>query len=140
MGIFTLIISMLFYLSLVIIFILYIISFSFKKYNIADKFLFLLFIDGFITIMVLSWMVILMNGGFNVNFHIKGDYSWTFFVFVPFFVVVMVLDYFVRKRIEKKESIILLTARYLLPVIVVIAFALATVLLNFNFNYYSYIK
>ena len=141
MHILGLIISILFYISLIIVLGLYVYNFIFKNYKQANGMLRILFLHGLVVIMVLSWALIIMSGGYGVilELYVNNDYSWLIFVFVPILALIIVTDQFVKRHIEKQTNVFYMIARFLLPVFVVLVISAATFLIYSNCNYFVYL-
>jgi len=137
-----LIISIFFYISLIIILGLYIYNFFFKNYKQANSILMLLFLHGLVVIMALSWALILMSGGYGVilELYVNNDYSWLIFVFVPILILIIVTDQFTKMHVEGSKNGFFLVARFLLPVFVVLIISAATFLIYSNCNYFVYLS
>lgn len=118
---------------------LYPILFFKKKYPHADKTLVTFFLEGMITIMVLSWLLIIMNGGFNINFYINIEFGWILFIIVPILILVLLIDYYLRKRIKFYVNLFGKVARFLLPTISVDLFAMNISIYYFSIYYFIYL-
>lgn len=139
MQILGLIISILFYLLLIVIMGVYVFFFFMKKYNYANWTIRLLFFHSLITIMVLSWALVLMNGGFDVNFYLNIDYTWLLIPFSIIFIIINTIDALLQKKIEIKQSPPYIIGRFLLPGSVVLIACLSTLILFFNCHYFVYL-
>lgn len=137
-----LIISIFFYISLIIILGLYVYNFIFKNYKQANSLLMILFLHGLVVIMALSWALILMSGGYGVilELYVNNDYSWLLFVFIPILALIIIIDQFTKKHIETSKNTIFLIGRFLLPVFVVLIISAATFLIYSNCSYFVYLS
>ena len=142
MHVFGLLISIFFYISLLIVLGLYIYNVFFKNYKQANKMLLILFLHGLVVVMVLSWALIIMCKGYGVIFelYINNDYSWLIFVFIPILILIIVSDQIVKRHIERSNSILYLVARFLLPMFVGVIIAAATFIMFSNCNYFVYLS
>ncbi len=118
---------------------LYPILFFKKKYPQADKTLVILFLVGMFTIMILSWLLIIMNGGFNINFYINIEFGWLLFIVVPILLLILLIDYFLRKKIKFYANMFGRVARFLLPTISVGLFVMNITIYYFSIYYFIYL-
>ena len=141
MHVLGLLISIFFYISLLIVLGLYFYNVLFKNYKQADKMLLMLFLHGLVVVMVLSWALIIMCQGFGIIFelYINNDYSWLIFIFVPILVLIIVADQIVKKHVVQSNSILFTIARFLLPMFVGLVIAAATFIMFSNCNYFVYL-
>ena len=132
MHVFGLLISIFFYISLLIVLGLYIYNVFFKNYKQANKMLLILFLHGLVVVMVLSWALIIMCKGYGVIFEL--------FVFIPILILIIVSDQIVKRHIERSNSILYIVARFLLPMFVGIIIVAATFIMFSNCNYFVYLS
>lgn len=133
------IVSVFIFLTLLVLFFLYIGNVMFKKYSFANNLLPFLFLHSLFTIMILSWSLIVMNNGFDIEFSIKIDYTILLFLIVPIFIFVELYDRSVRKNIYGKAQLFSKMYRWLLPTLTLLLFVIASVILYFNCHYYLYL-
>lgn len=134
-----LIVSIFIYVTLLGLFFLYIGNAMFKKYKFCNNLLPFLFLHSLFSIMILSWALIVMNNGFDIEFGLKMDYTILLFLLVPMIIVVELYDRGVRKNIYGKARLVSKTYRWLLPTFTLLLFAVATVVLYFNCHYYFHL-
>jgi hypothetical protein len=137
-----LIISIFFYISLIIILGLYVYNFVFKNYKQANSLLMILFLHGLVVVMALSWALIIMSGGYGVilELYVNNDYSWLLFVFIPILALIIVVDQFTKRHIPENTNKFFIVARFLLPVFAVLVISVATFLIYSNCSYFVYLS
>lgn len=140
MEVFGLILSIVFYVSQFLLLGGYFVFLIKKNFRFSNALLLLLFLHSLVVIMVLSWALILMNGGFDVNFYLNIDYTWIIAVFVPLFIAIIISDVILQRNIEQEKNILIAVCRYLLPTFCVLTLTLGTILLYFNCNYFTYLR
>ncbi len=140
MEVFALIISIVMYLSILTVLGFYVFFFFTKRYDYANQTLRLLFIHSLITIMILSWSLILMNGGFDVNFYLNIDYTWLLIPFGIFFIVINTIDALLQKKIQTQSSPVYIVGRFLLPGSIVLIMCACTIILYFSCHYLVYLS
>lgn len=134
-----LIVSVFIYLTLLGLFFLYIGNAMFKKYKFSNNLLPFLFLHSLFTILILSWGLIVMNNGFDIEFNLKIDYTILLFLVVPIFIVVEFYDRKVRKDLFNAEQRVNKLYRWILPTLTLLLFVVSSVILYFNCNYYFYL-
>ena len=101
------------------------------------------FISIFVSIAIMSWALVMMNGGFRVNIHISIDYSWLIILLCVLIGINLIWYYlFMRKNIyfiDKKDSPLITTVGFFFPIILSITLTLMTGLVYFVCNYYLYL-
>lgn len=117
--------------------------FVLKKFKYAGYALHLAFLVVLLTIMIMSWNIIFMNGGFNVNFSAtpKFSYDWIIIMalcYMIFFAITHVI--LVKKMHFQDKNSLISAARYLLPASLTIFYSLATIVFWFSVNCYCNLK
>lgn len=141
MAVFGLIFSALIYTSLIALFIFIIIIFIKKMYTLSYQLMMILFLHGLVTIMALSWGIIIMSGGFKVSveLYVKNDYTWLLFFFVGLLFIIVSMDVVMKKHVKPEENIIMEVSRYLLPVFNIVSITVATFLFYSSCNYFHFV-
>lgn len=141
MAVFGLIFSALIYTSLIALFIFIIIIFLKKMYTLSYQLMMILFLHGLITIMGLSWGIIIMSGGFkvSVDLYIKNDYTWLLFFFIGILFVIVSMDVVMKKHVKPEENLIMEVSRFLLPVFNIISISFSTFLFYSSCNYFHFV-
>ena len=98
------ILSSVFFGSVMIMLLFYLYFCFMRKTNKANNILLLIFLHALFTIMVESWSLILMNGGYNIIFALKIDYSIVLYFAIPLLIIVEIEDFILRKKIIKSEE------------------------------------
>lgn len=119
--------------------LLYFIQFFKRKYSNCDKMLRLFFIEGMITLMLLSWLLIIMNNGFNINFFLNIDFGYLLILIIPAFIFIEVIDYLLRKQIKYYYNTLAIIARFLLPTICIVLFIINLFIYYFSIHYFIYL-
>lgn len=142
MPLFGLIISIFFYVSLILLFGLFLCAFFRKNYKFANQLLMLLFVYSMIVIMALSWALVIMNSGFNVkmSIYLNNDYTWLAFVFMALLFGVVLSDTIIKRHIEQDKHMFFVVARFILPLITVIAMTADTFILFSSCNYFKFLS
>lgn len=119
--------------------IAYFIQFFRNKYFTSDKMLRMFFIQGMITLMILSWLLIIMNNGFNINFYLNIEFEWLLIIIIPIFILVEFIDYLLRKHIKYYYNTFAIIARFLLPTICIVLFIMNLFVYYFSIHYFIYL-
>lgn len=129
-------ISILIYLLTLVIYIL----FYFKKeYFKSDNILKVFLLEGIITVMLLSYSLIIMNKSFDINFYINVEFSYLLFIIVPLFIFIEILDYFLRKRLNELVNMKMKLFRYLLPTLCIVLLIINLVIYYFSIHYFIFL-
>lgn len=141
MAVFGLIFSALIYASLVALLIFIIIIFLKKMYTLSYQLMMVLFLHSLVTIMALSWGIVIMSGGFrvSVDLYVNNDYTWLLFFFLGILFIIVSMDIIMKKHIKEETNIILAVSRYLLPIFNIIAISTATFLFYSSCNYFNFL-
>ncbi len=132
-------ISLFIYLTLFILFMLYLIQAMFKKYSFANHILSLIFLHSMFTIFILVWALVVMNGGFNIELNQNMDYTLLSVFLLFFFILTEYIDFKVRKNAFKSPKISSKLYRFLLPIMTLCLFFIATIIFYFNCHYLLYL-
>ncbi|MGM9969533.1 MAG: hypothetical protein ACI35S_03950 [Anaeroplasma sp.] len=132
-------VSIFFYFSEIAIIALYYFLILTKKYEKANIASMIYFLHSLIVVMILSWALILMNGGFNVNFYLNINYNWLIALFVIFMIGSIVSNYLIKKNLTPNISITAKISAFLLPLFNIILFIASTTIFFFNCNYFFYL-
>lgn len=135
-----LLISIFIYLTAFLLLFGYSVLVMFNKYTIANKFIFIAFIHLLFTVMFLSWSLIVMNGGYDIVFSLRIDYSYLLILFIPALILIEFQDYRVRKCLVSEYSGIFKVSRFLLPTFVLILFYVGTLIFYFNCHYFAFLQ
>ena len=117
----------------------YFIQFYRNKYSTSDKMLRMFFIQGMITLMILSWLLIIMNNGFNINFYLNIEFGWLLIIIIPIFIIIEIIDYFLRKKIKYYYNTFAIIARFFLPTICIVVFIMNLFIYYFSIHYFIYL-
>ena len=142
MAVFGLIFSALIYLSLIALLIFIFIIFFKKMYTLSYELMMVLFLHGLITLMCLSWGIIIMSGGFKVSMsvYLNNDYTWIMFFFLGLLFILVAIDFIQKKHMKDKQNNFFLEAsRYLLPMLNVIIITGCTFLIYSSINYFKFL-
>ncbi|MBE6137750.1 MAG: hypothetical protein E7176_05085 [Erysipelotrichaceae bacterium] len=139
MAYFGFILSTIIYLTVIVTLIYYIVNVIMKKYHFANNLLPFLFLYFFFSIMILSWGLILMNGGFDIFFSIKVDYTFIFVLSIILLFGIPVLDYFVKRNAYVAKNVISAMYRSSLPMLTVILFLGSTLIYYFICHYFAFL-
>ena len=111
-----------------------------KKYSIAEMCEKLLFLFSFFVLMIESWALVLMNGGFNFNFNIgvKIDYLFSLLIIIPAICLLSFSSIMIKKNNNVEFGAIGKLGNYLLLPFTIVGIGMATVVFIFNLNYFIY--
>ena len=107
--------STIFFVSLMLMLVFYIVISIMKKTMLANNLILLIFLHSLLVIAVESWCLIIMYQGFDIIFALNVDYSWIFVFAIPVFIVVEVIDFMVRRKIQFNDYKLYSFFRTLLP-------------------------
>lgn len=133
------ILCILIYLALIVLISSYVFSICLKNYKFASKFEFMIFIYGLISTMTLSWLLVLMNKGFNINYYLSVDYTWLIFLFIAALIFFIVTNQISRRRYKVDMNLFESLCKAILPAINTILFSVTTVIFYFGCYYFTYI-
>ncbi len=133
------ILSIIAFTTVTLQFVGYIILFFMKKNAILERFTQLMFLLSLVCVMVLSWSLVIMNEGYNVNLYISIDYGYVLIMALPVLITYEVLDALQRRVIKKSDKWYNNVLRYLLPMLTGIVFFVCCLVFFFNCNYFSYL-
>lgn len=119
-------ISCFIYLTVVILFLIYVGNAIFGNYSFADNILPLLFLHSLFSVLILLWSLILMHGGYPQDMDISMDNTAWFILFLFILLFVEWLDWKVRRGSIRAGGSLKKLSRYLLPAVMVLVFFLAT--------------
>ena len=144
MRIFSLLLAIFFYVIPLFLYLIMFVSQILKKHKLTFIFLVSYFISIFISIAIISWALVIMNGNFKVNVHITIDYSWLI-IFLIIMIGINVLWFFIFMKknkylLDKNESGLIKTVSFFFPVVLSVTLTLITGLIYFVFNYYLYLS
>lgn len=142
MAVFGLIFSALIYLSLIALLIFIFIIFFKKMYTLSYELMMVLFLHGLITLMCLSWGIIIMSGGFKVSMsvYLNNDYTWIMFFFLGLLFILVAIDFIQKKHMKDKQNNFFLEAsRYLLPILNVTIITCCTFLIYSSIHYFRFL-
>ena len=142
MAVFGLIFSALIYTSLIALFIFIIIIFLKKMYTLSYQLMMILFLHGLITIMGLSWGIIIMSGGFrvSVSVYLNNDYTWIMFFFLGMLFIFVAVDFIQKKHMKDKQNNFFVEAsRYILPMLNALVVSGCTFLIYSSINYFRFL-
>ncbi len=125
------------FLTVVVLFFLYLLSALFDKTEFADQILPLLFLHCLFSVLILFWSLVIMNGGFDIAYGLYMDYTVLLILFVPMFLLVEYADFHIRRKDKRVGS--KAVYRFLLPTLTLGLFFLATILFFFNSHYLIYL-
>ena len=140
MMILGLILTIVFYASLFITIGMYIGFFFRKKYKYSEMLLPTIFLQSLVVNMALSWTLILMNGGFDVNFYLNIDYTYLLIILIPILIVLSVMDIRLQRITYTNTRGFKRAFRYILPGLTILIFASATLIFYFSINYFIYLN
>ena len=109
------ILSAVFFGSLILLMLFYLISCFTKKTLLANNLILLLFLHSLLVIAVESWCLIIMYQGFDIIFALNVDYTMIFVFAIPVFIAIEVVDFLIRRKIEFNDYRLYSFFRTLLP-------------------------
>ncbi|MBQ9124841.1 MAG: hypothetical protein IJY14_04030 [Acholeplasmatales bacterium] len=133
-------VSIFIFITATIMLLGYIIAGIFKKYHFANNILPLAFLHILFALMIESWALIIMNGGFDIILDLNIDYSIVLILIIPIFIFVEIINYQAKKVVYDSGSIIKKVYRYLLPTFMVIAYTIALGVFYFSCHYFSFLS
>lgn len=139
MQYFGFIMSSIMYLTVICIMLVYIFSAIRGKYKFANNVLPLVFLHFLFSVMILSWALILMNGGFDIVFSLKLDYTILSFLIIPMLFIVLILDKSVRKKGFVAKNKLAALSRFILPGLTIILFSGLTLIYYFSCHYFVFL-
>ncbi len=144
MRIFSLLLAIFFYVIPLFLYLIMVVSQILKKHKFTLIFLVSYFISVFVSVAIISWALVMMNGNFKVNVHITIDYSWLI-IFLIIMIGINVIWFFIfmRKNIyllDKNDSGLVKSLAFFFPVVLSVTLTLLTGLIYFVFNYYLYLN
>ena len=81
----------------------------------------------------------MINGGYDIIFSLKMDFTWMFLGAIPVLIVVEFLDFILRRALPPQGNLIERGARKFLPTVVSITYLALSLLFFFVCNYYHFI-
>lgn len=125
------------YITILALILLYLGLIIFKKYFMANFLLSICFLHFLFSILILSWALILMNEGFDI---ILLSLDYTLVIIYCFIVglILLIFDFKIKYIIYNK-SFIKKLYRFLLPILTIALFILASILTYFNLNYFIFL-
>ena len=135
-----LILSIVFYASLFITIGMYIGFFFKRKYKYSEMLLPTVFLQALVVTMALSWTLILMNGGFDVNFYLNIDYTYLLIILIPILIALSVIDIILQKITCANMRGFKRAFRYILPGLTILVLAASTLIFYFSINYFIYLN
>ncbi len=142
MAVFGLIFSALIYVSLIALLIFVAVIFIKKMYTLSYELMMIVFLHGLITMMCLSWGIVLMSGGFkvSVSVYLNNDYTWIMFFFLGMLFIFVAVDFIQKKHMKDKQNNFFLEAsRYILPMLNALIVSGCTFLIYSSINYFRFL-
>lgn len=130
------ILSSVFFGSVIIMLLGYLFLCFKRKTSASNNLLLLIFLHSFFTIMVESWSLVLMNGGYDIIFALKIDYTIVLYFAIPLLIFVEVEDAILRKRIIRSEYGVYNFFRFLLPTLTMLLIVAAFGIYFFSTHYF----
>lgn len=134
LGLIVTIISYVILLTVVMIYCYYFFKKNWKK---AITFELITFMTSLFTSMISSWMIIVMNGDFNLNFGI--NFSIVPFIFVAISMPLLIISSLTLKKYKNSASILTGVSNFLMPALTLIGIFVSTLVLSYNVSYFIYI-
>ena len=132
------ILSIIVYFILIAVFGVYSFFVITKKYKYAIYFEAITFFAALLATKILSWSLIMMNGGFNVNLSLNITFI-PLYIIVPIFLGLLIWYNIVLREKKDNESILAKLGNYFLPPLTLVAIFFSTLVLIYNFTYFVYI-
>ena len=133
------ILSSFFFLTVVTMLLFYLFLCFRRKTKKANNLILLIFLHSFFTIMVESWSLVLMNGGYNIIFALKIDYSIILYFALPLLLFVEIEDFILRRKITKSEYGVYNFFRFLLPTLTMFLIVIAFGIFFFTTHYFLFL-
>ncbi len=130
------ILSSVFFGSVILMLLYYLYLCFRRKTSRANNLILLIFLHSFFTIMVESWSLVLMNGGYDIIFALKIDYSIILYFAIPLLLIVEIEDTMLRKKIIKSEYGVYNFFRFLLPTLTMLLIVGAFGIYFFSAHYF----
>ena len=140
MSTFLMIVMIFVYLSLIVIISSYVFSIFLKNYKYAKRFEYLIFVGGLVVAMILSWSLVIMNKGYNINYYITKDYNWIIILYIAMMIFFIVTNQIERRKSNIKLHIVESIAKQILPAVNSIIFAFTTFVFYFGCHYFTYLS
>lgn len=80
-----------------------------------------------------------MNGGYNIIFALKIDYSIVLYFALPLLLIVEIEDYLLRRKVTRSEYPIYNFFRFLLPTLTMFLIVLAFGIYFFSTHYFVFL-
>ena len=132
------ILSIIVYFILIAVFGIYSFFVIKKKYKYAIYFEAITFFTALLATMILSWSLIMMNGGFNVNLSLNITFI-PLYIIVPIVLGLLIWYNIILREKKDNESILAKLGNYFLPPLTLVAIFFSTLILIYNFTYFIYI-
>ncbi len=132
------ILSIIVYFILIVVFGLYSFFVLKKKYKYAIYFEAITFFAALLTVMVLSWSLILMNGDFNVNLGLDITFI-PLYIIIPIVLGLLIWFNLILRDKKDNQNILSKLGNYFLPPLTLVAIFFSTLVLIYNFTYFVYI-
>ncbi len=131
--------SSFFFLTVIIMLLFYLFLCFRRKTKKANNLILLIFLHSFFTIMVESWSLVLMNGGYNIIFALKIDYSIILYFALPLLLFVEIEDFILRRSVTKSEYGVYNFFRFLLPTLTMFLIVIAFGIFFFTTHYFLFL-
>lgn len=138
-----LVLSIIFFAISILSLISIIIFLILRRYKICGFLMHASIVVTLLSIMIMSWDIILMNKGFNVDFNVapKFNYDWIVFASVIYLFIFILVHYILsRKRIFQEKNPWIRILGYVLPAALTAFYSLASIIFWFNVNYFYYLQ
>ena len=132
-----LIVTIISYVILITVVMIYCYYFFKKNWKKAITFELITFMTSLFTSMISSWMIIVMNGDFNLNFGI--NFSIVPFIFVAISMPLLIISSLTLKKYKNSDSILTGVSNFLMPALTLIGIFVSTLVLSYNVSYFIYI-
>ena len=130
------VLSSFFFISVMILLLYYLFLCFRRKTSKANNLLLIIFLHSFFTIMVESWSLVLMNGGYDIIFALKIDYTIVLYFAIPLLIIVEIEDAILRKKVIRSEYGVYNFFRFLLPTLTMLLIVLAFGIYFFSTHYF----
>ena len=132
-----LIVTIISYAILITVVMIYCYYFFKKNWKKSITFELITFMTSLFTSMISSWMIIVMNGDFNLNFGI--NFSIVPFIFVAIAMPLLIINSVTLKKYKSNDSILTGVSNFLMPALTLIGIFVSTLVLSYNVSYFIYI-
>lgn len=138
--VFALVLAIIFFSSLLVTIGMYLYFYFKKSYAYANMLMPTLFLQSLIVLMSLSWILIMMNEGFDVNFYLNIDYTILAFSVAPVLIILLILDIMLQRKSRASEPIYKRVFRYILPTLTILVLLGCSLVFYFDINYFIYLN